>query len=88
MTLNRSDFFSCAVCGSFCLFKRALAAVAVPSTSLATNVQRAQMQRFGIVVVGSWRMLQFVSAGKRGGRVRTNLAVRDMDLGAHVQLDG
>ena len=23
-----------------------------------------------------------------GGRVRTNLAVRDMDLGAHVQLDG
>ena len=50
MTLNRSDCFSCAVCGSLCLFKRAPAGVAVPSTSLATTAQRAQMQGFWVVL--------------------------------------
>ena len=82
-TPNRSGCSSCAVCGSHCLYNRVPAGVAVPSTSLATTAQRAQMQGFWVAVNVAARV-----CWEAGGRVRTNLAVRDMDLGAHNHLDG
>ena len=65
-TLSHFGSSSCAHCGSPCLFMRAPAGVAVPSTSLATTVQHAQMQGSWSDVVGCWRMLLPVSAGKLG----------------------
>ena len=51
---------------------------------------RAACANAGVLGCRGW-VLENVAARvcrEAGGRVRTNLAVRDMDLGAHVQLDG
>ena len=67
---------------------RAPAGVAVPLTSLATTVQHAQ--NAGVLGRRRW-VLENVAARvcrEAGDRVRSNLAVRDMDLGAFNQLDG
>ena len=64
------------------------AGVGVPLDVLGHH--RAAYANAGVLGRRGW-VLENVAARvcrEAGGRVRTNLAVRDMDLGAHVQLDG
>ena len=56
------------------------------TTSLATTVQHVQLQVLGATWFGAGVAARVCR--EAGGRVRTNLVVREMDLGAFFQFDG
>ena len=70
---------SFAVCGSLFLPLHVPAGVAVPSTPLATTVQRARMWECWVAVDLPWK--------EAGGRVSVNVAVRDLDIGIPDRAD-
>ena len=84
----RSRSESCCVDASDSPFLcvRAPADVAASWTSMAIIEQRVRKQGFWVEEVSSWSVQQVCR--EAGGRVSTNVFVRDLDIADHARLDG